>query len=242
MIVADAANRKAMDLAEALTTRGVSLGATVVVIGGDGFLLRTIRERGLGETYLGLHAGRLGFLLNDPGADPDVLAERLTTCVPTIRELPVLEATADGAVATAVNDVVFERASHATAHLALTVDGETVLDPLAADGLIVSTPQGSTAYSLSAGGPPLHPDVVAMVVTPICPHLPRLRPFVLGGNSVVTIAVRNVGRRPVRAVVDGIPLPLSESVTVRLRPGALRLAYLPGEGLSHRLVRKVLRT
>jgi len=216
----------------------------VVVIGGDGFLLHTVSEQGLGKIFLGLNAGRVGFLLNDVSSwDAVVAALQHNTW--RAHRFPVLEANCvspEGreTMVRAVNDVYLERASGQTARLAVTVDGAVVVDTLVADGIIVSTALGSTAYSFSAGGPACHPALRLLGVTPICPHLPRLSPFSLPETCTISIRVLSSARRPVRAVADGRDVQQVERVDVRVGPDELRLAWLPGHDFTSQMVQKIL--
>jgi len=216
----------------------------VIVIGGDGFLLHTIAELGHEHTYLGLNAGRVGFLLNDVD-DWGLVAEHLRARSWQVHAFPLLQATCtsvDGETirAHAVNDVYLERASGQTARLGLSVDGSQVVETLVSDGVIVSTALGSTAYNFSAGGPACHPALRVLAVTPICPHLPRLSPFALPEQSRIELEVQHPERRPVRAVADGRHVGRVQHVTIGLGNGDLRLAYLDGHDFTTRMVRKIL--
>ena len=216
-----------------------------VVVGGDGFMLRTIRERGPDHVYLGLNAGHLGFLLNDVG-DAQAVATALSKSAWTISSFPRLRLTAwraDGSelTALAVNDLYLERATGQTAHLEVHIDGNVVVDRLICDGLLASTALGSTAYSYSAGGAPCHPQVPALLVTPIAPHVPRLTPMMLPLDAIVELSALDTHRRPVRAVADGVAL--GEVVRMRVEDSHenVRLAFLEGHNFTRALVRKILR-
>lgn len=216
----------------------------VVVIGGDGFLLHTIAERGPEHIFLGLNAGRVGFLLNDV-EDWARTADHLKAGRWTASSFPMLQAecqATSGEVLTAhaVNDLYLERASGQTARLGIVVDGAKVVETLVSDGIIVSTALGSTAYNFSAGGPACHPTLRILTVTPICPHLPRLPPFALPEGSHIEVEVQHPDRRPVRAVADGRHLARVAKVSIRVSDRALRLAYLPGHDFTARMVQKIL--
>ena len=159
-----------------------------VVLGGDGFMLETIREVGASHVFLGINAGRVGFLLNDP-EDFESTVEALESQLWTVHTFPRLnmraEPSKDGTVmnALAVNDVYLERMSGQTAHLQIEIDGVRVVDRLVCDGIIASTALGSTAYHFSASGHACHPGVRAIHLTPICPHSPRLTPLTLPADE-----------------------------------------------------------
>ncbi len=251
MICLDPRNPQAASLLEALS-RELDLDRLpeelCLVIGGDGWMLRCVREQGPDRVYLGLNAGHLGFLLNDvQGADG------LTRAARAIEEgryrpypfprLRMEATTVDGErrEALAVNDVYVERSSGHTARLSLRIDGVTIVEQMACDGLIVATGLGSTAYSFSAGGVPCHPLVRALQVTPICPHNPRLSPFSLPESTSIEIAVLDHALRPARVVADGVEHGTIRELRVARAEPDIRLAFLEGQELTATLVRKILR-
>lgn len=243
MLVADPRNPVARALAERL--HGLVTDGVVVVLGGDGFLLHTIASHGFDRTYLGLNAGRIGFLMNDAD-DPDAVRAAIEARAWSTTSFPVLEATArftDGTerVLRAINDVALERSTGQTAHLSLAVDGRTVVDPLVADGLLFATALGSTAYTFSAGGPACHPTLGLLAVTAICPHHPRLAPFVLPDSASASVEVRQVERRPVRVVADGVATDGVVGLSVRVGAPRVNLAWLGGPDFTARMVTKILR-
>jgi len=165
----------------------------VLSFGGDGTLLRTAHEIGPNDTpVLGVNIGRLGFLAD---IEVDDLFRAIRTIEDgrySIEERMVLEATVDGNdhldVEWALNEFVLDRSGEAgLIEIEVNVDGEE-LNTYWADGLIMSTPTGSTAYSLSTGGPILAPGVEGVILTPIAPHTLTVRPIVL--PSSVTIQAR----------------------------------------------------
>ena len=173
----------------------------VLSLGGDGTLLRGARfacRRGI--PILGLNLGHVGFLAS---AGPDAATRALANLARgefSIERRMVLEARLGGGEPfVAVNDVVVHKGGIARViRLAVHVDGEPV-GPYSADGIIVATPTGSTAYSMSAGGPIVVPSVDALVLTAICPHTLAVRPLVVPGVARITI-------RP----LDPVPGPDSE--------------------------------
>lgn len=247
MIIADERNPKAQEMAKTLSgffPDGLPEGAPTVVIGGDGFLLYVANTRGLDNTYLGLNAGYLGFLLNDVD-NWDAIAHRLESnkwkewSFPTIEAKIVCE-NGETIHERAVNDVYLERMSGQTARLGLTVDGEEVVKTLVSDGIVFSTALGSTAYTYSAGGPVCHPTLEVLAVTPICPHKPRLAPFALPATARVEIEVQKGQYRPVRAVADGRDTDNVSSVHLALSTEKVRLAYFLNHDFTSLMVRKIL--
>lgn len=158
----------------------------LLVLGGDGTILRAVRE--FPETpVLGLNLGGLGFLSSVERQDFEQAMDRLARGAFSVSERTGLAVSRDGASFTALNDVVINRemSGHA-AILDLEIDGRRATRYMA-DGLIIATPTGSTAYSLAAGGPILTPDAHSFVITPMSPHSLGARPLVV--NDTVRLAV-----------------------------------------------------
>lgn len=247
MILADPRNPTAARFRDELTERLPAFGGddVVVVIGGDGFMLHTAAAHGFDRTYIGLNAGRIGFLMNDVG-DWDEVAHLLTTRDWTAYDFPVLRGTLrleDGTerVVNAINDVALERSTGQTAHLTLSIDGTEVVSPLVADGIIFSTALGSTAYTFSAGGPACHPTLPMMAVTAVAAHHPRLSPFLLPESATAEVHVEDAHRRPVRAVADGITIDGVLGMHLEIGPKRVRLAWLDGHDFTKRMITKILR-
>lgn len=176
--------------AEALALRS----DVVLSFGGDGTLLRTAHETGPNDTpVLGVNIGRLGFLADIEVEDLFRALEEMEAGRYTIEERMVLEAdvppNGDTDIKWALNDFVLDRSGEAgLIEIEVTVDGEE-LNTYWADGLIMATPTGSTAYSLSTGGPILHPGVDGIILTPIAPHTLTVRPIVLPGDVEIRARV-----------------------------------------------------
>jgi NAD+ kinase len=168
-----------------------------IVVGGDGTLLGAGRYLApAGVPLLGVNQGRLGFLVD---IAPDEMAESLAAVIGGRYELEerlILSArlTRDGktedTVYTAVNDVVLRNQASIRMIEFESWMGEQFISLHRADGMIVCSPTGSTAYALSGGGPLLHPSLQAMALVPICPHTLSDRPIVIGGDQSVKLVVR----------------------------------------------------
>lgn len=197
----------------------------LVAFGGDGTILRTARvAAGRGVPVLGVNMGGFGFLAEVstedlPGVLPDLLAGRYE-----LDERMMLEAEVSGPNdeqrLLALNDVVVTKSGAAKVlWLRISVNGEH-LATYPADGVIVATPTGSTAYSLSAGGPIVHPRVNAIMITPICPHTFNARTVVVDQNDMVLVEVI-VPSAEATLTVDGrVGFPLGETPSVRIRRAA----------------------
>jgi NAD+ kinase len=179
----------------------------LVTLGGDGSLLRVARAAApYGTPILGINLGRVGFLTEvEPDGWKDILGRALAGdyWVEERMMLRVAASRGDEALvqAEALNDVVVGRGERArVVHLRAEVDGG-YLASYAADGLVVATPTGSTAYALAAGGPVLPPELRNIVLVPVAPHLSMERPVVLSEGAAVRIVV--AGGRPAVLTVDG---------------------------------------
>lgn len=246
MIVADPRNPRAQRIRQRLGDLLDDLEDLVLVIGGDGFMLHTVAQYGLDPTYLGLNAGHLGFLLNEvDGLDAEALVGEIRERRWTEQAFPLLEAeihTRAGQVIVelAINDVYLERMTGQTARLGLWVDDHPTVESLVADGMIFATALGSTAYSFSAGGSPSHPTLRTLHVTPICPHQPRLPPFVLPDHACARVDVITPERRPVRAVADGRGTADVVSVTIGYSARSVRFAYLARHDFTRQMLKKII--
>lgn len=221
----------------------------LITFGGDGTLLRGARLTISQEVpVLGVNIGRVGFLAT---ATPDTLEAALQAVARqdyVIEPRRVLECVIEGAdgvrrpAAGALNDVVVHKTGVARViHLRVTIDDEAV-GQYSADGIIVASQTGSTAYSLSAGGPVVVPGVDAVVITAICPHTLAVRPIVAPGSANITIEVVPPWTDQVLVSYDGqvgTTLTPRDRVLVRQGPTAVRLIRLGKEGFFARLARKL---
>ncbi len=219
-----------------LTGREVAAGAdALVVLGGDGTLLAASRLLDRSVPVLGVNFGSLGFLTEIalPELYPTlegVLAGRYQH-----EERRLLHAVArrqghPDAAGDVLNDVVITKAGPSRIiELEVTVDGLFVSE-FRADGLIVSSPTGSTAYNLAAGGPILHPTLPAIVLTPICPHMLSNRPLVVGDDATIEVRLKAARDVEVYAALDGqqsYALADGDAVTVTASARRLRLVKAP---------------
>ena len=204
----------------------------VVVLGGDGTLISVSRLMcGSDVPILGINLGSLGFLTE---TTVEEMYPRLEKCLdgsPHISarmmlDVAVFRKGAEIRHGTVLNDVVINKGA-----LARIVDLETrvngqFLTTFKADGLIVSTPTGSTGYSMSAGGPIIHPHMSCIVITPICPHTLTNRPIVITDDSTVSVTVTSSFDEMVYLTLDGqvgIELTEGDSVEIRRAPKTINL-------------------
>lgn len=178
-----------------------------IVLGGDGTILRGMGYfKELNTPVLGVNAGHLGFLASAEQACIKETIARIAEGNYYIDTTPVLRAEFPSEqVITAINDFSINRSMiGGILHFYLYINNTEVAH-MAGDGLVISTPFGSTAYSLSCGGPILDPGLPAILVVPICPHSLSLRPLVVSDDSIISVEIRDLrGTGPVVSS-DGSP-------------------------------------
>ncbi len=219
----------------------------VCVLGGDGTILRAAElSRGSGVPLLGVNLGHVGFLAEAEAEDLKATVDRILACDYHVEERMTMEVSVvegGGRVfaSWALNEVSVEKAARARMiELAVEIDGRP-LSTWGCDGVVMSTPTGSTAYALSAGGPVVWPDVDAMLLVPISAHAAFARPVVVGPRSQLAVEI-------VPDTEVGGVLACDGRRTFDLRPGArvqvtrseqpVRLARLDSAPFADRLVAK----
>ena len=212
----------------------------VVALGGDGFMLETLHRflrRGL--PVYGMNRGSVGFLMNDYREDdlPARLAAAQTAIVHPLRMVALRQ---DGASveSLAINEVSLLRESRQAAKIRILVDGKARLPELICDGILVSTPAGSTAYNLSAHGPIVPLSANLLPLTPISAFRPRRwRGALLPSDATVVFDILEPDKRPVAAVADYTEVRDVTRVEVReARDVSLTLMFDPDRGLSERII------
>lgn len=211
----------------------------VIAAGGDGTMLAAVHSALRWDVpVLGFNLGTLGFLTEADPEEVETVVGRLVAGDYQIDERLTVSASTGNEPLVGINDVVVEKIdSTRLISLEVLIDG-TLFTTYRADGLIVATPTGSTAYSFSAGGPIIDPRVDALVLTPVASHSLFDRPFAIPADSTITATVTQ--DRPVRVNVDKSALgPLGEGDTVTIRKGANPARFVTFGGPSFpRLVRE----
>lgn len=207
----------------------------VVAIGGDGTVLEAASFALANDIPVcGINVGRVGYLAEIGETEIENLADAIGTDAFTTKRHSVISVSTPRQSAIAINDVVVEKViSQRIIEVAVAINNR----PLATyrtDGMIVATPLGSTAYSLSAGGPIVDPSLDALIMTPVAPHSLLTRAIVLAPDAEVTLSV--VGDRPARINVDGRELCTvdpQEPITVRRATTSVRFLSLDRHPFPH---------
>jgi NAD+ kinase len=214
----------------------------VVALGGDGFMLATLqRFMNSGKPIYGMHRGTVGFLMNE--FNEQGLTERLAAAhVTVIHPLVMRARDAAGHVHRhrAINEVSLFRQTYQLARLRILVDGKERLPELSADGVLLSTPAGSTAYNLSVQGPIIPIGAPLLALTPISPFRPRRwRGALLPGRAKVTVEVLEATKRPVAAVADHDEVRSVRSVEISMdHDTEMHLLFDPHHSLDERILRE----
>jgi NAD+ kinase len=212
----------------------------IVALGGDGLMLATLqRFMNSGKPIYGMHRGTVGFLMNE--YHEQGLAERLAAAHVTVIH-PLLMCARDAAGRVyrhrAINEVSLFRQTYQAARLRVLIDGKERLPALVADGVLLSTPAGSTAYNLSVQGPIIPIGAPLLALTPISPFRPRRwRGALLPDRAQVTIEVLEAAKRPVAAVADHDEVRSVQSVEISLDHAvSMDMLFDPGHSLDERIL------
>ena len=214
----------------------------IVPLGGDGFLLECLHEHhDKGKAFYGVNKGSEGFLLNKS------ISEQLSDRIPkshaiTLHALSMTAKTEDGKEheAIAFNEVALFRETRQTAHINIKVDGIERLDKLVADGVLLATPAGSTAYNLSAHGPIIPLNAPLLALTPISPFRPRRwKGALIPQDSETVMSVIDPDKRPVGVSADFTEIRDVIEVTIRQKKSIkATLLFDPEHALEERIMRE----
>ncbi len=212
----------------------------LVVLGGDGFMLSSLHKYGhLKKPLFGMKLGKVGFLMNR--FTKDDVAERIGKAQAVdLKPLKMIATGADGqqTEALAINEISLWRQTNQAAHLRISINDIVRIPELMADGVLLSTAAGSTAYNLSAHGPILPLGTEALALTPISPFRPRRwRGAVLPNKTRVTVEVLNHKKRPVNAAADSDEVADVVRVDMHLQQDIFyRLLFDPDHSLEERVL------
>lgn len=212
----------------------------VVALGGDGLMLQTLHQNmRSGKPIYGMHRGTVGFLMNEYRSED--LYARLAAARDTVIHPLLMRATdirGDVHIHHAINEVSVFRQTHQAARLRILIDERERMPELVADGVMVATPAGSTAYNLSAQGPILPINAALLALTPISAFRPRRwRGALLPNSAFVVIEVLESDKRPVAAVADHDEArDVSRVEVLSDRTISMRMLFDPGHSLEERIL------
>ncbi|KRG46444.1 NAD kinase [Stenotrophomonas panacihumi] len=236
----DAAQRARAELAQRYGDHATDEADILCALGGDGFMLQTLHRHGsAGKPVFGMKLGSIGFLMNQ--FRDDDLIERLQRAEPAhLRPLEMLALTESGTStgSLAYNEVSLLRQTRQAAHLRIDLNGQTRIEELIGDGVLVSTPAGSTAYNYSAHGPILPLGSHTLALTPIAPYRPRRwRGAILKADTEVRLQVLDPYKRPVSVTADSHETRDVVEVTIReSREHRVTLLFDPEHNLEERIL------
>jgi len=211
----------------------------IVVLGGDGFMLQTLKKyQKFNKPFYGMNRGSFGFLMNK-FRSKNIVKAILKSKLVSISPLEAKITTSKNKVlnAIAINEVSLLRQSRQTASLQIYLGNKIIIKKLISDGVLVSTPAGSTAYNLSVNGPIMSIDSKKIAITPISPFRPRRwKGKVSSSSSVVKIINLNTRKRPVSAVADNLEVRNIKSIKIKTNKKIkFKLLYDKNNSLSKKI-------
>src|SRR6267142_2009712 len=214
----------------------------VVALGGDGLMLQTLHQHmRSGKPIYGMHRGTIGFLMNEFSAldlQPRLAAARESVIHPLLMRATDVHGVVH--LHHAINEVALFRQTHQAARLRILIDERERMAELIADGILVATPAGSTAYNLSAQGPILPINAALLALTPISPFRPRRwRGALLPNSAYVVIEVLDGAKRPVAAAADHDDVrDVCRVEVLSDKTISMRMLFDPGHSLEERILRE----
>lgn len=206
----------------------------ILSLGGDGTMLRAISlSVGKQIPVLGINMGHIGFLLETDAADLDALVERLLRRAYTVESRMMLSATVNGSQTYEItNDLTLLRGDNPSCIFVDAYAGDERIFKVHGDGVLVSTPTGTTGYALSAGGPIIHPSLDCVVVVPICSHVLHHRPVVLPSDVRITLHCKGDAGRVNQVLIDGqVSLNMQGEIDIALQKSPHQARFIRFEAL-----------
>ena len=212
---------------------------TIIVIGGDGFMLKTLKKnRNTKKNFYGINSGNYGFLMNKFSSKKTIKNLHKAKSV-TISPLEMLVKNKSGLSkkALAINEVSILRQSRQAASISININNKKLIKKLISDGVLVSTPAGSTAYNLSVHGPILSLNSNKLSISPISAFRPRRwKGKIVSDKSTIKIKNLNVTKRPISAVADNIEFRNAKSINIKIRSNIkFNLLYDSNKGLQKKI-------
>ena len=201
-----------------LKNKRLNMPRLIIVIGGDGFMLQTLKKyKKSNKLFYGINSGNYGFLMNKftkKNLLKNIIKSKITSISPL--EMTVSKKK-EKIKCLAINEVSILRQSRQAANLSIKNGGRFLIRKLVSDGVLISTPAGSTAYNLSVHGPILSLNSKKLSISPISPFRPRRwRAKIIGDSKTVFIKNLNVNKRPISAVADNIEVRNAKTIKIKI--------------------------
>lgn len=237
-IVFDKKSKKAREMLRLIKKYPVSFEG-VLVLGGDGTMLKAVHRYDFDPVFLGLNCGHRGSLMNNID---DHSLERIRDKAFEIHEFPLLEVETENGWECLALEVYFNRIGPKTCKTKVLVDGEPIVERLAGDGIDITTALSSGGYFVPLRGSAVHPKLPVICFAPISPNTPfQIMPMIFPGSSVIEITLLSPARE-VRGWCSGeVRMPRFRKLTVRKANRILKLAFWEGEDFNRRLVEKIMK-
>ena len=201
-----------------IETTSLTKSSLIIVVGGDGFMLQTLKKYNkYKKPFYGINSGNYGFLMNKFSKKINIenLSKARSVLISPL-EMDVTTKTNSKKKSIAINEISVLRQSRQTATLSIMSGKKQIINKLISDGVLVSTPAGSTAYNLSVHGPILSLDSRQLSISPISPFRPRRwRGKIISDKSMIIIKNLNYKKRPISAVADNIEVRNAKSIIIR---------------------------
>ena len=218
----------------------------VIILGGDGTMLQVAEPCGRnGIPVMGINLGKIGFMTEVEVEDMRSACDRMLSGDYEVEKRMMMEITVEGdsqrQVFTALNDAVISKTDAEMISTELFANDEKVSEYIS-DGLIISTPTGSTGYSLSAGGPVADPVMELFIATPICAHMLAARPMLLSSQKTIGVRLSDGGNRTATLTVDGedkCVLHVSDRIIVRRSVNSLKIIKLGKQSFYYTMMTKL---
>ncbi len=205
-------------LVKKIQTTSLKKSNTIIVLGGDGFMLQTLKKYyKFNKFFYGINSGNYGFLMNK-FSNKNFLKNLNSSNIVEINPLQMKVKTKNNQIKTsiAINEVSILRQSKQASSISIKSNKKNIIKNLISDGVLVSTPAGSTAYNLSAHGPILNLDSNKLTITPISPFRPRRwRGTIVNDKSKIIIKNLDINKRPISAVADNFEVRNVKTVTIK---------------------------
>lgn len=235
---------KALSLVDTFNKRydfvDTELCDVIVVLGGDGFMLHCIHKyQHLNKPIYGINCGTLGFLLNNYNLQDDLFEKISQATTISLHPLEAIFVNSVGEKNTSIafNEVSFLRSDPVASHLKIDIDGNMMMNNLVSDGLLVSTPMGSTAYNRACGGNVVSVDSNLLVMTPINPFNPlNWKGATIKNKHIINITNLDIKKRKINLFCDYKEFKNISKATISLSEANINLLFNPQEDLEHKIL------